>query len=263
MIIVNDALHRDGETPIWDWLPPARADSNHWTVKTIHLKEEEITRPSKNLQELPLPDGRTFWVAEDENTIDFWHPGLYYQLDLSNRRGVAQVSGLGAEQNVLRVLYFLELLHLGGLLLHAAGVVRHGVACIFPGVSGAGKTTIVRLSHGMPILSDELCALHWSKNNPVLAYGTPFYGEWNQPGEKLSTKVKGLFFLEKHSENCLTPLSSQETLTRLLPCVCTYTDWRPRLEKLIDLSIQLSERVPGYLLSFRPNSSLWEVIDAS
>lgn len=253
----------DSETALWDWFPPARSGAGLWDVKIVQTTREENVRPTNQWQELNLPDGRSFWVAEDEITVAFWYPDLGYELDLRRRQARVRISGPEAEQNFHRALYFFELLAQGGLLLHAAGVVRQGTACIFPGVSGAGKSTIVRLAANMPILNDELCAVHWAEHAPVCAFGTPFFGDWNRPGERLVTQLKGLYFPVKDLKNCLTPLSPHETVTRLLPCVCSYTEWRPRLEKLLNAAVQLAHKVPGYVLNFRPDASFWEVIDAS
>ena len=66
----------------------------------------------------------------------------------------------------------------GGLLVHAAGFVRHGQAVLLSGRSGIGKSTSVRMSVGLPetaALGDDLILL---LPGPVgwRAHGTPF---WN------------------------------------------------------------------------------------
>src|SRR5262249_29799700 len=59
----------------------------------------------------------------------------------------------------LRVANALLLAEIDGLLLHASSVLRRGRAFLFPGPSGAGKTTIARLAAGGGVLSDEVSAV--------------------------------------------------------------------------------------------------------
>jgi hypothetical protein len=149
-------------------------------------------------------------------------------------------------------------------LLHASSLVHKEQAYVFPGRSGAGKTTIVEHSAGKAVLNDELSLLIWdAEDAEVLAYGTPFFGDWNRPGEKLAAPVKGFYFPVKDRENRILPLNSQETLNLLLPRVCTYTTWKPRLEKILDLALQLSRRVKGFAFHFKPTDDFWQVLDAS
>lgn len=63
-----------------------------------------------------------------------------------------------AVENVLRLVVAYSLLHAGGLLFHAACVVDGGEAVVFPGHSGAGKSTTARLSaaEGRMVLSDDI-----------------------------------------------------------------------------------------------------------
>jgi hypothetical protein len=207
-------------------------------------------------------DGRDLWVTEDGERLYFWRPEFALLLNLAERKGKAYISSPEEWQNVFRILYFFEFLEYGGVLLHASSIMHRGNVFIFPGPSGAGKTTIVRLSRGMPILSDEISAVDLpTGDQPFVAYGTPFYGYWEHPREKVCAPVKGLFFPVKASEHRILPLSSKETLNRLLPCVCTYSTWGPRQRKLFDLGARLADRVPGYLFYFRPHPSLWEALD--
>ena len=166
-------------------------------------------------------------------------------------------------RNVLRVLYFYGFLDNTGLLLHASGLVRGNRAYVFPGVSDAGKTTIVRHSPGMPVLSDEVVAVKLGGRNEVPeAFGTPFYGDWGRPGEKIHAPIQGLYFPVKSTENRLEPLTPRETLTRLLPCIFSYTVFPARLEKLVDFGIHLAAQVPGFAFYFQPGATMWEALDA-
>ncbi len=202
------------------------------------------------------------WVEEDEEKLRFCHPGLSLFLDLNTREGKVRLAQPRAWQDVLRITYFHLLLEQRGLLVHASGLLRRQKAWVFPGPSGAGKTTIVRCSPGLRLLSDEIVALQLADDGPgVMALGTPFYGEWGQPGEQIAAPLAGLYFPRQAKENRLVPLTPREVLTRLLPCVCTFSAWPSRLQKIFDSTSELVARVPGYDLHFRPEPELWQAIN--
>jgi hypothetical protein len=209
-----------------------------------------------------------WWVEESREEVKLWLPpyGMRLQLCLSQKKAelkLAEPSIMDSLQrrNILRVLYFYGFLENRGLLLHASGLVRGNRAYVFPGESGAGKTTIVRYSPGMAVLSDELVAVRLNgKRDAPVAFGTPFYGDWGRPGEEIDAPMQGLYFPVKSTTNRLEPLSPGETLTRLLRCIFSYTTFPARLEKLIDYGTQLALKLPGFAFHFKPGAEMWEAI---
>ena len=116
----------------------------------------------------------------------------------------------------------------------------------------------------MKVLSDEVVAVRLgNQDQRVMAFGTPFFGDWGRPGEQVAAPVHGLYFPVKDREDRLVSLSSEETLTRLIPCIFSYTTYPSRQEQLLDLAIRMVSRVPGYDLHFRPGPQFWQVLDAS
>ena len=106
-------------------------------------------------------------------------------------------------------------------------------------------------------------AVQLTENSRVLGHGTPFFGDLGHPGEKVTVPVKGLYFPVKAEENRVVPLTLAEAASHLLSCVCAYTTDAERLRKIFDLSHQLVERLPGYLLYFRPEPDFWRALDES
>ena len=79
----------------------------------------------------------------------------------------------------------------------------------------------------------------------------------------MAAPVKGFYFPVQDRENRLLPLDPKETRQHLLPRVCSYTTWKPRLERILDLSLQLSTLVPGFLFHFKPTDDFWQVLTSS
>lgn len=232
---------------------------------------EEI-QPARQARHIPGPDEEPgdWWIEENQEEAKLWLPAMGLQLRLllpfvKAEVHLSEASTMSPVQwrNVLRVLYFYGFLGNTGLLLHASGLVRGNRAYVFPGVSDAGKTTIVRHSPGMPVLSDEVVAVRLGETHePSVAFGTPFFGDWGRPGEKIHAPIQGLYFPVKSTENRLEPLTPRETLTRLLPCIFSYTVFPARLEKLVDFGIHLASQLPAFAFYFQPGAKMWEALDA-
>ena len=90
-------------------------------------------------------------------------------------------------ENFLRIVFAYHALSRGGVLLHSAGVVHRGTACLFSGRSNAGKTTLARkaAAAGALVLSDDI-NLVFRENDGYLVHRVPFTGEFRRPGESLS-----------------------------------------------------------------------------
>jgi hypothetical protein len=212
-----------------------------------------------------------WWAEEGREEVKLWLPpfGLRLHLFLSQKKVEVTLAGAstltpGRWRNILRVLYFFGLLENRGLLLHSSGLVRGNRAYVFPGVSEAGKTTIVRHSPGLVVLSDEVVAVRLNGNREApVAFGTPFYGDWGRPGEEIDAPINGLYFPVKATTNRLEPLTPGETLNRLLPCIFSYTAFPDRLEKLIDYGSQLALQLPGFAFHFTPGAEMWETLGGS
>src|SRR5205823_7896354 len=84
-----------------------------------------------------------------------------------------------------------------GVEVHGCGVIdTNGVAYLFPGHSGAGKSTIARLwrDQGATILSDDRLILRL-RDGRVWMYGTPWHGE-EQFATAASAALSRIYFLQ-------------------------------------------------------------------
>jgi hypothetical protein len=166
-----------------------------------------------------------------------------------------------ALDSLLRVLLSWKLLEHQGFLLHAATVIRNGKAYIFTGRSGAGKSTVATLSPQGSVLTDEISLLR-RENGVWRAYGTPFWGEFKAAGSNSSAPVAGIFRLLQASENRVVALRPMAILRTLLPNVLFFSAEAEANRRLLEILGQAATEIDGYNLSFRNNSTFWEVLPA-
>jgi hypothetical protein len=171
----------------------------------------------------------------------------------------------GVFENFFRVLVAYRLLDLGGVILHSAGVVKDGAAFLFLGRSGAGKTTVSRLSlaRGAEVLSDDLNALCPDAAAGCLVHKLPFTGDLGERrGVRRPVPLAALLRLEQDTRDALLPLSRAETLACMLACApfanvdpCR----RERLEAAL-LALLAAAAPAAYALRFSLGGGFWSIL---
>lgn len=219
----------------------------HWKIKS-----------NRFLSAIRSPE----WILEEEpGRAIFQHRDFKATIFLEQGRAQVEAFSKTALQSILRVLYSYFLPGSGALLVHSSGLARNGRAYAFPGKSTAGKTTIAKNSPGATLLSDEMVIFTPGNiDKPARAFGTPFYGTLEQPGENVQAPLQGLYFPVKAQENQLRPLGLRDALARLLPNIVFYSQQPERVQQVVDLATSLVETVPCYDLYFRPDPSFWELL---
>ena len=191
------------------------------------------------------------WLIERGDFLARWDPR-------SGRGSVRQNANPYSLDSVLRILHSLILAERGGFLLHAASAISDGRACLFSGVSGAGKTTMTRLAPpDVTLLTDEISYLRPNAEG-YSAFGTPFAGELARAGENCTAPVSALFFLEKGPENRVQELSSAEAVRRLMRNILFFAEDRGLVEKLLATACEFVARVPIRRLTFYPDARVWD-----
>ena len=193
------------------------------------------------------------WLIERGDFDARWDPR-------SGRGSVRQNANPYSLDSVLRILHSLILAQRGGFLLHAASAICDGRACLFSGVSGAGKTTMTRLAPpDVTLLTDEISYLRPNAEG-YSAFGTPFAGELAKAGENCTAPVSALFFLEKGPENRVDELPSAEAVRRLMRNILFFAEDRGLVEKLLATACEFVARVPIRRLTFYPDARVWDEV---
>ena len=160
-----------------------------------------------------------------------------------------------------RVLGMGVLAHRAGFIVHSCGWACHGKSLLFPGVSGAGKTTLCRqlmAAERGEVLSDDRVILREGPEG-FRACGTPWPGDAKQARNE-SAPLAALCFIEKSPAHGLTPIHPAEALRRLLEAA-SIPWFSPELRDLVlPLVERLVSSVPAYRLGFRPDPGVADLL---
>lgn len=149
-------------------------------------------------------------------------------------------------------------------LIHAAGVVRGGAGYLFVGASGAGKSTIARLSAGDLVLNDEICMVAFAGGPPRL-HGTPFNGFFRDKVEG-QAPLKAVFLLAQRDAHRLLPVGTGEAVSAVFqqvvpPVALDEPVNKAAYVRMLDVAARLLAGVPAYRLEFRQDAGFWSRID--
>lgn len=190
--------------------------------------------------------------------------GAHGALDFARGAGQARLDPRLAPiqlEYLLRAIYAYLALWEGGLLIHAAGLCYDAWAWLFIGLSGSGKTTVVRLSPGALALSDDLVVLRRSPDGWT-AHSTPFWSaeELAHGQRHLVVPVSGIFRLVKAREVRVEPLAMPFAMAELVAnCPVVNAD-RLQLPKLMATCGDLAAASPPRNLYFRKDPSFWDLL---
>jgi hypothetical protein len=145
------------------------------------------------------------WTSDDPSLFPQWEPAVQRvvgdRLLVSHKSFTAEIEPFASRarlqrrevrayplETVIRTSMMARLPLVGGLPLHAAGMVLAGRGVAFFGASGAGKTTLAATSP-VPVLSDELVAV--GPVRPFALVRSGFWGE-GRPESGASSAPLGL-----------------------------------------------------------------------
>jgi len=201
-----------------------------------------------------------FRVSGDRAFCDL--PSYHADLDLKRSIGSLQIESVNPIDGIeyfLRVAMAFYLFDHGAILFHGAGLVRDGLAYVFFGKSGSGKTTVARLSRDAVVLNDDLVAF---ARNQVgwQVYATPFTNPTQVPPEFLTAPLKSLYRLVQAQDVWLEPLSPSQGLAELVANVPVISINSNRSKDLMALCTDLALTVGVSNLHFLEDDTFWGVI---
>lgn len=146
-----------------------------------------------------------------------------------------------------------------GAFMHASAVDFNGKGYIFPGRSGAGKSTISQnfVLKNRGVLSDDRVAIRKIGGN-FTVFGTPWSGD-AEIAENRKLPLRGIFFIRQSDEIVIKKLTPAEAAERLMPV--TSIPWYDEevMSNILSFCEDLVLHIPAYDLYFKPGI---EVVDA-
>lgn len=148
-----------------------------------------------------------------------------------------------------------------GVFLHSAMVVINGEGLLFPGMPGAGKSSIAELclqDKDCEVLTDERVILR-EKVGLLYAFGTPWHSTlpvYKNNGAHLHR----IFFIKHGKENLLRKISALDAANRLM-VRCFPTFWhREGMQFALDFCSRIASEIECYEFSFVPDKTAVEFI---
>jgi hypothetical protein len=225
----------------------------------IHLEVDVQIVDAADEERLILEPGADF----KNGLLCFTNPGYEGFVDEVHGAGslcVSRTHPIEYIEYYLRVAYALLAFHTGGILFHAAGIVRQGKAYLFFGHSGSGKTTVSRLSSNDLVLNDDLNLLLPGESGWV-AYATPFWNPNQVQPTPSQAPLAGLYRLVQDKRVFLEEVGSGQALAELISSVPVIPLDPLRSLGLLARSRRLIDQVPLFRLHFLPDDTFWQVVD--
>jgi hypothetical protein len=143
-------------------------------------------------------------------------------------------------------------------------VVDGDAAYLFLGRSGAGKTTLSRLSEaaGRTVLSDDLNALlPAAAGDGLQVEKLPFTGDLGDRRRGAPPfPLAALLRIEKAPEDSLRELSTAGAAGQLLACSPFVNVDLHRRERVTEIAAGLARRAPAAVLAFSLSGGLWSIL---
>ena len=213
------------------------------------------------------------WTSDDPALFPQWEPAVQRwvgdRLLASHKSFTAEIEPFAARarlfrreerayplETVIRTSMMARLPLVGGLPLHAAGVVLAGRGVAFFGASGAGKTTLATTSP-VPVLSDELVAI--GPGRPFSLARSGFWGEGRPVAGAASAPLGLLVDLAKgpalHLER-LAPAVAAGRLLASVPVPHAPSLWR----RVLAVAAELVSHVAVVRMEWSPRDPPWPAL---
>jgi hypothetical protein len=144
------------------------------------------------------------------------------------------------------------LLEKDGFIIHSAGSKFGKSGYLFPGQSGAGKTTFAKMFDKRKILSDELiCVKRKGSRFEIIA--TPFMGGFEVGNSAESVPLKSIFFLKKNKDVYCRKIAKDLALIKMLNVTMFFLDGGKENKKLLTIARDIVETIPAFELCYDKN----------
>jgi hypothetical protein len=199
-------------------------------------------------------------IMKTRTTIRFSRADYEIFVDSSYNEAMLFVHDQLALKHALMNLYSSFIVNQNwGLLLHSSCAIEAGMAHLFAGHSGAGKSTAARLSEPRELLSDEATLVKISPEG-IRVFNSPFRSEINPTRFEGSYRLDSVQLLHQAVENRRNLIKKSDALLNLFDKVFYWTHSNKETGQVMRMLSILVDQVPVYDLEFQKNPSFWELI---
>ncbi len=182
------------------------------------------------------------------------------KVDKAYRTAELHVYDMFALKHALMNLYRgFFVLNKWGLLIHSSCVIEGGNAYIFSGRSGAGKSTIARLSHPRPLLSDEATIVKVT-GDEVTVYDSPFRSDTQPEFIRQGVPLAAVHLIHQSRHVSRERTEGTHGVVQLMDKVFYWAYDKDQTKAILRMYEQLAQKVPIYDLHFQKNNTFWEAI---
>ena len=190
------------------------------------------------------------------------HPCYKGTFSLAEGKGKVWFSGREFLVSYLRTVVTVLIVNCDGLALHSSCILRNDKTYIFTGYSGAGKSTVIKLTEDPVIYSDEVTLLKKDENGIFSVHHSPFRSEFHTEYLPPTSDIAGIFFIRQDSQVFLEKMPVKQALFEILPMVFFPINKTQQFEnKIFGHCADLLKQVPVFNLHFRKDDTFWECID--
>lgn len=162
-------------------------------------------------------------------------------------------------EHFIRVVTAIRIFNLGGLLVHAAGLERDRLGYLFTGHSGAGKTTICRVSTDCNILNDDMVLLTPDGNGWLMS-ATPFWNPTQVPPGSGSVPMHMLLQLKQAREHSVQRISHSLAIADLMTHIPVISQCPLYTSPIMQRCNDIVNKSLVKELNFLPDSGFWELL---
>ena len=252
-----------------DELVPEKLSCNWYDPQKIialHTAFRSFLNSVKSLQPNPEAQAIIDSIGMPISPSTFGDHALFVRRFLdepTGKRFFYLIFGLEKDSIFVSYVYFLcnlWAIENGFAPIHSAGVIHNENLYLFSGTSGAGKTTIARMSKeiGDAVLDEELVLIPSLPAKNYIARG------WGYGLNTSNAPLRAVFNIVQDDKDYLLPLSQTQTarflVERSIEELGNYVH-NETMSVLFNRVATIARSVPGYELHFRKSLYFWKLID--
>ncbi len=188
--------------------------------------------------------------------------GIEGVINLEANRAVFDVSPtrtIYEIEQIIRIATAIWLYKYGGLLLHGAGLVNDNKGYLFTGVSGAGKTTVCRVSKEAYILNDDLVGI-MPDNGGWQVWSTPFTNPTQVEPNPGHASFFSMLRLIQANQHRLTEMTAAVAMAEMISHVVVVNSNANLTESVLLRCFSIIQIISYYELYFLPDDRFWHLL---